>query len=371
MIQGHGGNKVELANHLGCSVEEIIDMSSNLNPLGPPENIHTIITERISAIHSLPEPDAASMGKGFAHYHGIDPNCVIAGNGTTWFIYTIPKALGAKKVVIAGPTYSDYQDACTMHGISHTYCLALKEQNFVQDVDRLSSLAASSDLVFICNPNNPTGALLSRDKITYLINKHKNTCFVVDESYLPFVENAHEISFVSQNHYSNLLVLSSMSKIFRIPGLRTGFISGHNTLVEKVMEYYQPWSVNSLAQEVIKDIFANPGTIEPFFEKTRAYIKKEKQVFTQALEGIPGIRLFEAPTYFVLAELEHYTAPEFCREIGQDKILIRDCSNFYGLSDRFVRFSLKKKPINMALAQSIQKALIPKKTMDKLSSIHV
>jgi len=371
MIQGHGGNKGELAKHLGCSVEEIIDMSSNLNPLGPPEKIHTIIAERMSAIHSLPEPDAASMGRGFAQYHGIDPKGVIAGNGTTWFIYTIPLALGAKKVVIAGPSYSDYQDACIMHHIEYEYCLATKDENFEPDIDRISALAESADLVFICNPNNPTGSLIPKEKIAYLINKHKNTCFVVDESYLPFVENAHEISFVSQVHHPNLLVLSSMSKIFRIPGLRTGFLSGDNALVDKVMAYYQPWSVNSLAQEVIKGIFSDPETIEPFFEKTRAYINEENHVFKQSLKGIPGIKLFEAPTYFVLAELEQYTAPEFCRAIGQDKILIRDCSNFYGLSNKFVRFSLKKREINLALSQSIQKVLTQNNVMNKHERVHV
>jgi threonine-phosphate decarboxylase len=356
MIQGHGGNKSELARQLGCPVDQIIDMSSNLNPLGPPENIHAIIKEKLSAIHSLPEPDAVSMRKGFARYHGIDPARVIAGNGTTFFIYTIPRALGAKKVVIAGPTYSDYKDACIMHGVEYTHCLAKAEQNFQLDIDQISAMAGGCDLVFLCNPNNPTGALTPKDKIDYLIKKHQNTCFVVDESYLPFMDDARELSFVS-HHYPNLLVLSSMSKIFRIPGLRTGFLSGDSALIGRVMGHYQPWSVNSLAQEVITDIFAHPEEVEPFYEKTRAYIKEEKQVFTQALQGIKGIQLFDAPTYFILAKLEQMTAHKFCSAIGQDKILIRDCGNFYGLSDRFVRFSLKKRKINLTLAQSIKKCL--------------
>ncbi len=356
MIQGHGGNKNELARRLNCPAEDIIDMSSNLNPLGPPENIHRIIREKLSAIHSLPEPDAASMRDGFARYHDIDPTRVIAGSGTTFFIYTIPKALNAKKVVITGPTYSDYKDACAMHGIEYTHCLAKKEENFQLNIDEISLAADSCDLVFLCNPNNPTGALTARDKIEYLIKKHPDTCFVVDESYLPFVDNARDLSLVSL-HYPNLLVLSSMSKIFRIPGLRTGFLSGAPELISQVMGYYQPWSVNSLAQEVITDIFANPSAIEPFYEKTRAYIKAEMQVFAQALQDVKGIRLFETPTYFILAELGQMTAPAFCRAIGQDKILIRDCTNFHGLSDRFVRFSLKTREINLALAQSIKNTL--------------
>ncbi|MBU0971511.1 MAG: aminotransferase class I/II-fold pyridoxal phosphate-dependent enzyme [Proteobacteria bacterium] len=360
MIQGHGGNKKELAGHLCCPVEDIIDMSSNLNPLGPPDNIHALILEKLGSIHSLPEPDAFAMRAGFARYYKIDPGQVIAGNGTTFFIYTIPKAIGAKRVVISGPTYSDYGDACAMHGIEALHCLAERSRNFQVDMGRLSDLAGSADLVFLCNPNNPTGALMPRDKIARLIEKHPNTCFVVDESYLPFVDDARNLSFVSDTRYSNLLVLSSMSKIFRIPGLRTGFLSGGKALINTVMGYYQPWSVNSLAQEVITDIFANPDAIEPFYEQTRNYIKTEKQIFVQALGQISGIRLFDAPPYFILAELEKMRAPEFCRAIGEDKILIRDCSNFIGLSDQFVRFSLKTREVNLALARSIQKVLAKK-----------
>ena len=357
MIQGHGGNKQKLAEQLGCPVADIIDMSSNLNPLGPPDRIHAIIRERLSAIHSLPEPDAASMCKGFAHYHDIDPGSVMAGNGTTFFIYTIPRALHAKRVLIVGPTYSDYKDACSMHGIDPVHCLAQKEQNFQWDMDQVSRMAASCDLVFLCNPNNPTGALTPKDKIVDLIKKHPGVCFVVDESYLPFVDKAREISFVSDTHYPNLLVLSSMSKIFRIPGLRTGFLSGARPLIDRVMGHYQPWSVNSLAQEVITDIFAHPELIEPFYEQTRVYTRQERQVFTTALGGISGIRLFDAPSYFVLAELDPMTAPDFCRAIGRDKILIRDCGNFHGLTQRFVRFSLKTREINLALADSIKRVL--------------
>ncbi|WDP90714.1 MAG: pyridoxal phosphate-dependent class II aminotransferase [Desulfobacter sp.] len=357
MIIGHGGNKQKLADRLGCPVDEIIDMSSNLNPLGPPERIHRLIRENIEAIHALPEPDGMSMARGFARYHGIAPENVIPGNGTTFFIYTLPLALGAKKVLIAGPTYSDYRDGCAMHGIEIRHFMAGPDTGFQPDMDELSRLAGEADIVFICNPNNPTGALIPKPELEKLIRRHPGTCFVADESYLPFVDDAEEISLVSHTDIDNLVVLSSMSKIFRIPGLRTGFLSGAVPLIEKVMAYYQPWSVNALAQEVIRDIFNHPDEILPFYQKTRAYIKEEKAAFLKSLSGVAGIRLFEAPTYFVLATLDKMTAPEFCDRVGDDKILIRDCSNFEGLSHRFVRFSLKDRSINGALANSIKKGL--------------
>jgi threonine-phosphate decarboxylase len=358
MIIGHGGNIQDLAKKTGCAVDDIVDMSSNLNPLGPPEDIEKVICDNLIKIKSLPEVDAASMRKGFANFHGIDQSQVIAGNGTTFFIYTIPKALASKKVLIAGPTYSDYKDACIMHKIDFQHCIAKDSNQFDPDIDEISRMAKQADTVFICNPNNPTGALILREKLEYLIQKHSDIVFIVDESYLPFVDGANEYSLVSKSGYKNLIVLSSMSKIFRIPGLRTGFLSAAPGICEKIMAYYQPWSVNALAQAVIQHIFNHPERIEPFYKATREYIKAEKQVFLESLKNVQGINFFDTRTYFILARLtDKLKSKDFCEQIGRHKILIRDCSNFFGLSDQYVRFSLKQRKINLRLAQLIKQVM--------------
>ena len=358
MITGHGGNIKDLAKTLSCSIDEIIDMSCNLNPLGPPENIESIICDNLAKIKCLPEPDAITMRKGFADFHGIVEEYVMAGNGTTWFIYTIPKAVKSKKVLIVAPTYSDYKDASLMHGALFKHCFAKESDMFDVNIDKISRMSEEADTVFICNPNNPTGSLISRDKLEYLIQKHENTIFVIDESYLPFVDQAEDISMVTKSEYKNLIILSSMSKIFTIPGLRTGFLSAQENIVEKIMVYYQPWSVNAIAQAVIKDIFDHPERIEPFYEKTRAFIKKEKQIFLEHLNNIQGVKIFDSSTYFILARLKNQTiSKKFCAEIGRHKVLIRDCSNFSGLSDEYVRFSLKTRRANLNLANLIKQAL--------------
>ncbi len=358
MIIGHGGNIKELAETLGCAVDDIIDMSSNLNPLGPPETIEKVIADNLVKIRSLPEPDALTMRKGFADFNGIDQTNVVAGNGTTWFIYTIPKALASQKVILAGPTYSDYKDACRMHKIDFQHCIAKESNQFDLDMDEVSRMAETADTIFICNPNNPTGSIILREKLEYLIQKHENTVFIVDESYLPFVDYANEYSLVSKTGYENLIVLSSMSKIFRIPGLRTGFLSGAQGLCQKIMAFYQPWSVNSLAQAVIEHLFDYPERIEPFFRKTRTYIKEEKRVFLENFEDTKGINFFKTSTYFILAKLTNgVSSKDFCEKMGRNKILIRDCSNFVGLSDKYIRVSLKERQINEHLAKLIKQAV--------------
>ena len=358
MIIGHGGNKEALARDLGCDVNEITDMSCNLNPLGPPERVKTVIRENLDAIHSLPEPDAAAICAGFAAYHALDPARVCAGNGTTWFLYTLPHALGAKNVLILGPTYSDYRDGCRMHHIGHTHQISTPEAQFAPDLDTLAQGAKSADLVYICNPNNPTGALVEKEAILDLVKACPETDFVIDESYLPFVERANDISLVSETRFDNLMVLSSMSKIFRIPGLRTGFLSGAPDRIAKVMDQYQPWSVNALAQVVIRDIFDHPESIEPFYEESRAYTAAEKAWFEKELAHVAGIELVPGHTYFILARLTSgMKAPEFCRAVGRAKLLIRDCTNFEGLTDEFVRFSLKDRETNARLVGAVKEAL--------------
>lgn len=358
MITGHGGNINELAREIGCAPGDITDMSSNLNPIGPPDYVKKALLDLIDQIRILPEPDAGGMKTGFADFYNIDPEKVIAGNGTTWFIYTIPMVFDARRALIAGPSYSDYRDACMMNGTGIEYSLAEASNRFRTDMEDLSQKAGHADLVFICNPVNPTGTLLFSEEIEYLSKQHRRTLFIVDESYLPFTDNFDDISMTGRTDLDNLIVLSSMSKIFTLPGLRTGFLTAGHKIVEKIMKYYQPWSVNSLAQAVVTRIFDSPEKIQPFYNKTRDFIKRERDFFFNELENTGGIELFESCTSFILAQLAgKMVSKTFCRKIGMERILIRDCANFEGLSDRHVRFSLKTRDENQRLADLIKKAV--------------
>jgi len=358
MITGHGGNVQALAQRNGCTLDEIIDMSSNINPLGPPEGVEAFIIENIHKIRSLPQADALDMVNAFSAYYQVDAGRVMGGNGTTWFIYTLPQALSWKRVLIAGPTYADYRDGCIMHGAAYSFCMSSSENAFELDFSKIASMAPEVDAVILCNPNNPTGTLSPVDEIISLVKAHPDTWVVVDESYLPFVKDAEKISLVSETRFPNLIVLSSMSKIFRIPGLRTGYLCADPGVIEKLMGFYQPWSVNALSQSAIVHILENSEQINPFMETTRQFVMEEKQIFEEAMAGIDAVKLYPSATYFMLAELlGGMNSVEVCRKVGDERILIRDCANFHGLSDRFVRFSLRDRATNLQLAQ-IMKGIV-------------
>jgi len=355
MITGHRGNVQALAEMHSCSIDEITDMSSNINPLGPPEGLEDFISDNIHLIRSLPQPDAMDMVEAFSRYHRVPSNRVMGGNGTTWFIYTLPAALKSKKVLISGPTYSDYRDSCIMNHIPFEFCMADEKDLFKPDINRISAMAENADTVIICNPNNPTGSLIPVNHIIELLRYHPKKYFVIDESYLPFLADADKITLVSETSFPNLIVLSSMSKIFRIPGLRTGYLCADPGVIEKVMRYYQPWSVNALSQAATIHILENPEQINPFLEMTRSFVQIEKKIFEDALNGCAGVTLYPAHTYFLLARINaKIKSHEVCRLVGEKRILIRDCANFHGLSDRFVRFSLRERETNMQLARILK-----------------
>ena len=358
MIIGHGGNVTALAKRLCCPVEEIVDMSCNLNPLGPPEGFETYIKDNIKEIRSLPEADAMGMIQAFSKAKDIDPSRIAPGNGTTWFIYTLILALKSKKVLICGPAYSDYKDACIMHNVEYIFTNSDEDSLFVHDLNKISDMAGKFDTIFICNPSNPTAGLIAKKELAALIKNHPDTFFVIDESYLPFVHGAEELSLINSTDLTNLIVLSSMSKIFRIPGLRTGFLTSSPAIINRIMHYYQPWSINSLAQKGVTYLLEKEAEIKPFIEKTRRFIKEEREIFIAGLQTTKEIKLFPSETSFVLAKLTgNLKSNDLCKYIGDQKILIRDCSNFDGLSDRFVRFSLKTQDLNNRLVNFIKKAL--------------
>lgn len=359
MINGHGGNIYNMAQTIGCAPSEIIDMSSNVNPLGPPPGLADFLRENMDAINALPQVDAGRAVSAFSKRYDTDPDLVLAGNGTTQFIHTIPLALETKKACILGPTYSDYADACIMHNVAHTYMIAEESHDFRPDIRRFEKKIQDADTVFICNPNNPTGVLIPADEIESLCRFYPNTHFVIDESYLPFVTDGDKQSMLPRG-LSNVIVLNSMSKIFRIPGLRIGFLIASETIIKKLRRYVLPWAVNSLAQAAVCYLMERRSETDAFVETTRSFLRAERDRLTETLGNAEGIKLFPSTVSFILARLLNTrTADEVCDCLSRDKILIRNCANFRGLSERFIRISLKKRETNKILIKKLCKFVVP------------
>jgi threonine-phosphate decarboxylase len=353
VIHGHGGNIDAAARRLGCRPEAIVDMSSNINPLGMPPGLMSHLHEQLNAAGVLPEADARRSIRRLAGMLGVDEGRMLAGGGTTQFIYTACPALQSNAVLIVGPTYADYADACRMHGIEPRFILADAGDRFAVDPDRLAASLGGIDTVFLCNPNNPTGRIIPNDALAALCRTHPRTHFVIDESYLPFASEADAVS-MSAADLPNVSILWSFSKIFGVPGLRAGFLIAHASTVDGYRRFMQPWSLNSLAQAAVDFICGHPDAVNDFMRATSEFLFAEKRRFGERLGSVAGLTVFPSQASYLLIVLpEALGAERACRHMLQQRILIRNCSNFHGLSERFIRISLKSPQQNRIAADTL------------------
>lgn len=358
MIHGHGGDVYRLAERLRCRPEAILDLSSNVNPLGPPPGLEDHLRSVLPSIARLPEADAGSMVRTFSDFHNIPESRIISGNGTTELIYQIPRALGSRRALILGPTYSDYWDACRMEGIESRFHFAREAEGFVVDMEAFSRDAEPCDTVFICNPNNPTGQLISPDQLKAFCRQFPEKRLIIDESYLPFVPRGENASLM-ETLPQNALVLHSMSKIFRVPGLRIGFLVAGEQWIEKMRRLALPWSVNSLAQAAVARLLGEPDSTRDFIARCQRLLAEEIVRLVDTLDNaVPGLKVYPTVTSFMLIRLpDAWTAERVWEAMAEKGILVRNCANFEGLSERFIRISVQSPEVNQRAAHELIRLL--------------
>ena len=360
MMRGHGGGVFALARELGRAPEDFVDMSSNINPLGPPPGLVEHLAAHLGRIARLPEVDGAGACRDLAALLDLAPANVLAGAGTTQFIHDACAALATRRALVVGPTYADYADACRRAGIEHEYFLTAPENDFRLDLDALSARLAAYDTLFLCAPNNPTGHLPPLADIATLARRHPGTRILVDASYLPFAEPQLEGSLAPLDA-DNLLVLWSASKIFAIPGLRAGFLVAEPELSDRFRRFARPWPLDTLAQEAMRFLGENPDLAEDWTRRTHAHIRREEALLRARLADCverDGLRLFPTRTSFVLTRLPDGLNAETVRAACFERgVLIRDCANFQGLDARFIRVSLKDAAANARLADILARLI--------------
>lgn len=341
----HGGNLRDISSDF--KIEELIDFSSNVNPLGPPVGLLDFLRDNLNELLLLPEYDGKSSITFLSELIGIDKKRIVPGNGTTEFIHRLPEILKPEKALIVGPTYSDYENACKIRNIKYEYLL---QENSLKDfsINRLEQEIKDHDLIYICNPNNPTGNLFSRDDLESLCLKFPNVNFIIDETYLPF-EKSFKSTTMSVLDFKNLYVLLSFSKIFRLPGVRLGFMVGPLDSRRDVYSY--PWKIGSIGLGICTFLNENKSLVNSFLDKTHLFIKNEKQVFLEDKELALNLNFINSNNIYTLAEIKNkkISSGEIFNYFLKRGFVIRDCENIKGLGMDFIRFSFKEKHENLML----------------------
>lgn len=348
----HGGNIVATARALGCGVQELIDMSSNLTPLGMVPGLRDVLAQGLDQVSFLPEAESETLCQVFARKFGLGEDEVLAGNGTTEFIFALPHLFAGGRAIIVNPTYADYRLACTWAGVSAKDFMLTLEQDFHLDLDRLAGLLRGGELVFICNPNNPTGAVTPTPDLHAFVSSHPATFFLVDESYMPFTRQQ---SLLNHELPPNLFVLFSASKIYGIPGLRLGFLAAKATNLTTFTQQRKPWGVNRLAQLAGEYLLQHADF---YVDEVRGYVESERKRFVESLRKTGGLRVIPGEANFMLCHLAGpLLAPQLAEKLLARRIMIRNCASFAGLDDHFFRVSLKGRDENSLFLSALQDIL--------------
>ena len=348
-MEEHGGNIRALARRAGLRVEEVLDFSASINPLGPPSWLARVIQEHLVEVRHYPEPYAESLVKALAHHHGREANEVVVGNGSTELLFILPGVLPFRRTLIPVPAYVDYARAAEWAGIEVEVLPLREEMGFALGLENLEKRLRSGDLVFLGQPNNPTGQLFDADRFLRLAST-SSCLFVVDEAFADFAAGYRSLA---DRRLDNVLVLRSLTKLYAIPGLRLGYLVARPELATKVRQRIPPWSVNVLSQAVGRAAVEDGE----FVRQSREFIGTQRKMLLARLRRIAGLKIFPGVVNYLLARLEQGDAAVLADRLLKQRIAIRPCANFHGLDHRFFRVAVRTEQENERLCQGLEKTL--------------
>ncbi len=353
----HGGNVRSLAQETGKTVEDILDFSANINPLGPPAWLPSLIHSLIGSLVHYPDPHCTGLVKAVAETYGLREEEIVVGNGSSELLYLLPRALGARRALIPVPAYSDYAVAAEIAGLPVEKLSLRERDDFVLDLKELESRLRAGDAVFIGQPANPTGYFCDGEALRALAGRHPEAHFVIDEAFADFLDEPDRLL---DRRQSNVTVLCSLTKFYAIPGLRLGFAVADRTIAQRLRDLIPTWSVNTLAQAVGEQALRD----REYGARTRQVVPALREQLTEELQKLPGLRIYPGKANFLLLRVdrEDLDAPALAGQLLAAGIAIRCCDNIDGLNRRFFRIAVRREEENLRLCAALAGVLHPLRT---------
>lgn len=350
----HGGNIYKEKAPGG----EWLDFSANINPLGIAAGVREAITNGIEGLVNYPDPDGSSAKAAIADYYGVPADKVILGNGAAELLYIFFHTRQPKNLLLPVPSFSEYERAAKAGRTEIVYHELNAADGFRLDVEKFIKSLRFMDCAVIGNPNNPTGTLLEREELVKIISAAKNTgtTIIVDESFIDFRTDAAEHSARSLlSDYDNLLLLQSLTKFYALPGLRLGFALTSTALREQMELQKDTWNMNYLAQQAVVAALAD----KEYQEKSRLTVKNEQKYLMTEFDKLSGVKLFIPTVNFILLDIKKtgLTSAELTSKMKEKGILIRDCSNYPGIDNSYIRVAIKRRADNICLINAFKEIL--------------
>lgn len=338
----HGGNIYEIAMQLRCSPDELLDFSASINPLGPPPGLWEELQKGFSLLQHYPDIANRRLMETLADFHGVSPDQVVVGNGSTELIYWLARALSLRKAIIALPTFSEYRRAFEREGVQLLPLQTTRETCFQPSRSDLEILFARSnpDALLLTHPGSPSGALLDPDVRQWAAEKCRSEGWtaIVDEAFVDFREEESLKTFLGET--TPLVLIRSMTKFYGIPGLRLGYALTTPTLARRIRELIPPWSINTFAQIAGEFCVGQKS----YRSRTIDLINGERELLSLEIQGLGIGDSLPGVANYLLIRLDDRLpdAEELRRDLLQKhKILVRNCANFEGLDGRYFRIAVR------------------------------
>jgi len=352
MMRNHGGDVYSYENEHKVRP---LDFSVNINPLGMPKGVKKVLRDSVELFSSYPDMHCTRLREALSAYEKVPPEYLACGNGAADLIYRLVAAEKPEHALLLAPTFSEYELALRSTGcIVHRHALS-EDRDFIPGNDILGKIKGM-DMLFLCNPNNPTGALIDPGLLTEIAGscKEAGCTLVIDECFIDLTDAPEQYSFkpfLAANKH--VVLLKAFTKTFALAGLRLGYCLTANTgLLDRIDAASQPWNVSVPAQlagvEALRD-----GS---YLERARAVIAKEKS-FLEKVFRQHGFRVFDTRTNYMLVRTDGKT--DLYDALYAKGILVRKCGNFPGLDGSYFRIAIRRHADNARMAAALKEICLP------------
>lgn len=340
----HGG-----INSIKSKKNGILDYSSNINPLGCHPGVKKYLKKQMGLLSIYPDSDSDELRKNLSWYTKIPEKQIVVGNGATEIIYNFCKAFLNKKtpILIPIPTFSEYEAAAKLQNCKISF---FKTMNLNDDFNDFIYKIPKNGCVFVCNPNNPTGILISRKKMQKIIqaSSKKSSLVFVDECFIELSDTKQSI-IKDIKKFENLFVLRSLTKSFGLAGIRIGYGLGNKKIVNILNNIKIPWNVSGIAQKAASAALCYHN----YLEKSSKMILNEKINLKKSISKIKGFSCYDSDTNFILIKTK-IKSNILQKKLLEKKILVRDCNTFRGLNNNYIRVAVKKPKENKKLIKALE-----------------
>lgn len=325
-----------------------LDFSANTNPFGTPKGIIDAVQAALPEMHRYPDPYCRKLVQAISDFEGVPKEYILCGNGAADLIYAYCEALCPKVAVELAPTFSEYALGLERVGCKVKRYYLQQERKFELDEDFLSYLTETKpDVVFLCNPNNPTGKTIAPSLLENIltIGTKYNIRLFVDECFLDLSDSGESLKpFLVEN--PNLFILKAFTKSYGMAGIRLGYcLSSDSALLEQMSKAVQPWNVSSLAQT------AGVAALQEqeFLQNTKELVAVERQWLKAELEALGFWACPSSANYLLFKG-----SADLHLKLKEKKIAIRNCDNYYGLGQGWYRIAVRRPEENEALIRAIK-----------------